>query len=268
MSELKVPRYSATSYIFLFSFIHKVFIFKISLLRFQLKMDWRTIWNVVLEGVQSRSYEHWLGVECVCVKCKVLSDHIKNIKCLKQLCLLAILRENVINCSKADDDKCFQTTCSQSFSSARLWCEKTSRYLVGSRLSLSGVQQSHEHTPFSVYSPYSLSVSLIHSHTSVVSIMAAWCLYNDLIFPDRKAAIGFVCHTKRREAAWVQVDHPALHAHPPKPLSSHRLPMSTEALINRGRALALCGSWTKAELQFCWRWQWNYVSDWHNMNAL
>lgn len=168
MSELKVPRYSATSYIFLFSFIHKVFIFKISLLRFQLKMDWRTIWNVVLEGVQSRSYEHWLGVECVCVKCKVLSDHIKNIKCLKQLGLLAILRENVINCSKADDDKCFQTTCSQSFSSARLWCKKNQSVPRRKQtLTFRRLTKSWTHSLFCLFSIFTLSVthSLTHKRS-------------------------------------------------------------------------------------------------------
>lgn len=74
-----------------------------------------------------------------------------------------------------------------------------------------------------------LTLFVCHSctHTYVVSIMAGWCSYNDLIFPDRKGAISFVCHTKRREAAWVQVDHLPLQTYPSTMVSSHRLPMST-----------------------------------------
>ena len=43
--------------------------------------------------------------------------------------------------------------------------------------------------------------------------MAGCCLYNDPIFPDWRGAICFVCHTKRREAVWVQADHPTTHTH-------------------------------------------------------
>lgn len=98
-------------------------------------------------------------------------------------------------------------------------------------------------------SPHTLSVCHSCTHTNVVSIMAGWCSYNDLIFPDRKGAISFVCHTKRREAAWVQVDHLPLNTYHYTMVSSHRLPMSTEALINRGQALVFCINWTKVE--FC-----------------
>lgn len=36
------------------------------------------------------------------------------------------------------------------------------------------------------------------THTDAVSIMAGCCLYSDPIFPDRRRAICFVCHTKRK----------------------------------------------------------------------
>ncbi len=105
--------------------------------------------------------------------------------------------------------------------------------------------------------------------------MAGCCLYNDPIFPDWRGAIGFVCHTKRREAVRVQVDPPP-SAHTPNPsimASSHRLPVSTEALINQGQALAFVSREQKrrcvvnfcapqvAAVKLC-------GTDWHSMKAV
>lgn len=86
--------------------------------------------------------------------------------------------------------------------------------------------------------------------------MAGGCLYNDHIFPDWRGAIGFVCHTKRREAVWVQVDHTHKHTLNPSIMaSSYRLPVSTEALINWGQAVAfvLLGQKRSYMVNFYWR---------------
>lgn len=60
-----------------------------------------------------------------------------------------------------------------------------------------------------------LALTVCHpcTHANAVSIMTGCCLYSDPIFPDRRGAICFVCHTKRGNAMWVQVDHPSTHTH-------------------------------------------------------
>lgn len=112
---------------------------------------------------------------------------------------------------------------------------------------------AHTHFSFSV-----LSLSRMHSHTNVVSIMAGCCLYNDPIFPDWRGAIGFVCHTKRGSASTSGSPlHTHAHTHPNPSImaSSHRLPVSTEALINWGQALAFVslGQKRRYMVNFYWR---------------
>lgn len=121
----------------------------------------------------------------------------------------------------------------------------------------------------SLPSPYSLSLPLMHSYTNAVSILAGCCLYNDPIFPDWQGALGFVCHTRRREAVWVQVDHPCTHSHThthSEPLyhimeSSHRLPVSTEAFDYQGTGCSLCCTWkmNESKTAHCKLRQRNYV---------
>ena len=102
---------------------------------------------------------------------------------------------------------------------------------------------------FLLHTLSSLSPSLMHSPTNVVSIMAGCCLYNDPIFPDWRGAICFVCHTKRRETVWVQADHPTTHTHTHTNTNTRRTLLSWRPPIDflcqqtlwltGGRALAL-----------------------------
>lgn len=94
-------------------------------------------------------------------------------------------------------------------------------------------------------SPHSLSLSVCHSWTHTQMHCQQWqgavCIM--ILSSQIDGVLSALSVTQReerqREYKWITPPH--THKHTPDPsimASSHRLPVSTEALINRGRALA------------------------------